>query len=173
MKVFPPSGIPSAGLFTGGHFLGSESELDSISPDDPRLSPGYYAYYHSQRRLDPRLPPPLVLPPRWSELHGSHNGQGGNLDDGDGDENEYNNDDDDDDGDVGHEDDEDNLRVSNMLLANSRPHSGGFSARSNDHPTPEVPPIVGGCGASVKNACRFSPIAISLFCSNNRQEQLW
>lgn len=36
-----------------------------ISPDDPRLSPAYYAYYHSHRPLDPRLPPPLF---NWSSI---------------------------------------------------------------------------------------------------------
>lgn len=51
-------------MFTSHQFLASPAELDNISPDDPRLSPGYYAYYYSQRRLDPRLPPPLVVP--WS-----------------------------------------------------------------------------------------------------------
>jgi hypothetical protein len=53
-----------AAVFTNHQFMTSSAELDNISPDDPRLSPGYYAYYYSQRRLDPRLPPPLVLP--WS-----------------------------------------------------------------------------------------------------------
>lgn len=32
---------------------------EGISPQDPRLDPNYYAYYYSQRPLDPRLPPPL------------------------------------------------------------------------------------------------------------------
>src|SRR4051812_27799612 len=35
---------------------------ETISPADPRLDPGYYAYYYSQRPLDPRLPPPLIAP---------------------------------------------------------------------------------------------------------------
>jgi hypothetical protein len=55
----------AAAVFHQSHqFMATPAELDNISPDDPRLSPGYYAYYYSQRRLDPRLPPPLVLP--WS-----------------------------------------------------------------------------------------------------------
>ncbi len=33
---------------------------DVISPDDPRLTPQYYVYYHSQRTVDPNLPPPLI-----------------------------------------------------------------------------------------------------------------
>ena len=37
-----------------------------ISRDDPRLTPAYYAYYHSQRPLDPRLPPPLF---NWSAVN--------------------------------------------------------------------------------------------------------
>jgi len=40
------------------------SDFENISPQDPRLDPGYYAYYYSRRPLDPRLPPPLILP--WS-----------------------------------------------------------------------------------------------------------
>eukprot|EP00743_Colponemidia_sp_Colp-15_P003429 GILK01003703.1.p1 GENE.GILK01003703.1~~GILK01003703.1.p1 ORF type:complete len:886 (-),score=146.11 GILK01003703.1:435-3092(-) len=39
--------------------------LDNISPNDPRLDPNYYAYYYSQRPLDPRLPPPLFNLPAW------------------------------------------------------------------------------------------------------------
>jgi len=35
---------------------------EQISPQDPRLDPAYYAYYYSQRPLDPRLPPPLIAP---------------------------------------------------------------------------------------------------------------
>jgi len=35
---------------------------ETISPQDPRLDPAYYAYYYSQRPLDPRLPPPLISP---------------------------------------------------------------------------------------------------------------
>jgi hypothetical protein len=35
---------------------------ETISPSDPRLDPAYYAYYYSQRPLDPRLPPPLIAP---------------------------------------------------------------------------------------------------------------
>jgi len=35
---------------------------ESISPQDPRLDPAYYAYYYAQRPLDPRLPPPLISP---------------------------------------------------------------------------------------------------------------
>lgn len=34
--------------------------LEGISPHDPRLDPAYYAYYYSQRPLDPRLPPPIM-----------------------------------------------------------------------------------------------------------------
>lgn len=56
--------VLAAAVFTSHQFLASPAELDNISPDDPRLSPAYYAYYYSQRRLDPRLPPPLVAP--WS-----------------------------------------------------------------------------------------------------------
>mmetsp|Transcript_7102 Transcript_7102/g.9824 ORF Transcript_7102/g.9824 Transcript_7102/m.9824 type:complete len:877 (-) Transcript_7102:379-3009(-) len=40
--------------------LGATGE--PISPQDPRLDPAYYAYYYSQRPLDPRLPPPLISP---------------------------------------------------------------------------------------------------------------
>lgn len=32
---------------------------ETVSANDPRLSPEYYAYYYLQRPLDPRLPPPL------------------------------------------------------------------------------------------------------------------
>lgn len=38
---------------------------EAISPEDPRLSPAYYAYYYSQRPIDPRLPPPLVDYSTW------------------------------------------------------------------------------------------------------------
>ena len=46
--------------------LAMPSDFDNISPQDPRLDPGYYAYYYSRRPLDPRLPPPLILP--WSRM---------------------------------------------------------------------------------------------------------
>jgi hypothetical protein len=63
--------------------MATPAELDNISPDDPRLSPGYYAYYYSQRRLDPRLPPPLVLP--WSGYgHYDDDDSNGNLHGADG-----------------------------------------------------------------------------------------
>ena len=39
---------------------------ETVSANDPRLSPEYYAYYYLQRPLDPRLPPPLV---NWSSWH--------------------------------------------------------------------------------------------------------
>ncbi len=39
---------------------------EAIAADDVRLTPGYYAYYYSQRPLDPRLPPPLY---NWSRWH--------------------------------------------------------------------------------------------------------
>lgn len=43
---------------------------ETISPEDPRLSPAYYAYYYSQRPIDPRLPPPLLDYSSWgSSLH--------------------------------------------------------------------------------------------------------
>lgn len=38
---------------------------ETINPQDPRLDPNYYAYYYSQRPLDPRLPPPLP-PSSWN-----------------------------------------------------------------------------------------------------------
>ena len=38
---------------------------ETVSANDPRLSPEYYAYYYLQRPLDPRLPPPLF---NWSLL---------------------------------------------------------------------------------------------------------
>ncbi|GAB5366234.1 hypothetical protein AAMO2058_001127000 [Amorphochlora amoebiformis] len=36
---------------------------ERVREDDPRLTPEYYAYYYSQRPLDPRLAPPLF---NWS-----------------------------------------------------------------------------------------------------------
>lgn len=53
------------------HLTTIPSEFDNISPQDPRLDPGYYAYYYSQRPLDPRLPPPLILP--WSRFNNFEN----------------------------------------------------------------------------------------------------
>ncbi len=47
-------------------YVASPSDLSQLSPDDPRLDPGYYAYYYSQRPLDPRLPPPILLP--WTRF---------------------------------------------------------------------------------------------------------
>lgn len=73
----------AAGVFQSHQFMATPAELDNISPDDPRLSPGYYAYYYSQRRLDPRLPPPLVLP--WSGYgHYDDDDSNGNLHGADG-----------------------------------------------------------------------------------------
>jgi len=40
----------------------SPVNTEAISPQDPRLDPAYYAYYYSQRPLDPRLPPPRISP---------------------------------------------------------------------------------------------------------------
>lgn len=53
----------NGGSSNGGPML-INGEL--VSPDDPRLSAQYYAYYYSQRPLDPRLPPPLF---NWSSWH--------------------------------------------------------------------------------------------------------
>eukprot|EP01112_Ceratiomyxa_fruticulosa_P018700 TRINITY_DN6024_c0_g2_i3.p1 TRINITY_DN6024_c0_g2~~TRINITY_DN6024_c0_g2_i3.p1 ORF type:complete len:1006 (-),score=246.37 TRINITY_DN6024_c0_g2_i3:591-3608(-) len=51
----PPSIIP------GDIDLGeSTSTPEPINPQDPRLDPSYFAYYYSQRPLDPRLAPPLL-----------------------------------------------------------------------------------------------------------------
>eukprot|EP00005_Dracoamoeba_jomungandri_P000822 CAMPEP_0174250706 /NCGR_PEP_ID=MMETSP0439-20130205/793_1 /TAXON_ID=0 /ORGANISM="Stereomyxa ramosa, Strain Chinc5" /LENGTH=861 /DNA_ID=CAMNT_0015330845 /DNA_START=106 /DNA_END=2691 /DNA_ORIENTATION=- len=47
--------------------VASPSELEEINPQDPRLDPQYYEYYYSQRPLDPRLPPPLILP--WNRSY--------------------------------------------------------------------------------------------------------
>ena len=48
-----------------------------ISPQDPRLDPAYYAYYYSQRPLDPRLPPPLLSWHQWP--HYAYLQQNGNA----------------------------------------------------------------------------------------------
>eukprot|EP01083_Nonionella_stella_P014557 40873_1 len=39
---------------------------EKVRPGDPRLSPAYYAYYYSQRPLDPRLPRPLFDWSSWN-----------------------------------------------------------------------------------------------------------
>eukprot|EP01087_Luapelamoeba_hula_P002898 TRINITY_DN1270_c0_g2_i3.p1 TRINITY_DN1270_c0_g2~~TRINITY_DN1270_c0_g2_i3.p1 ORF type:complete len:990 (-),score=152.68 TRINITY_DN1270_c0_g2_i3:865-3834(-) len=49
----------------GGGGGAAAFDFDNVSPgQDFRYDPGYYAYYYSQRPLDPRLPPPLFTP--WS-----------------------------------------------------------------------------------------------------------
>ena len=47
---------------------------EGISPSDPRLDPNYYAYYYSQRPLNPRLPPPLFNP-AWNQQQRAWSGQ--------------------------------------------------------------------------------------------------
>lgn len=59
-----PSVNPNGSLLING---------ESVQPDDPRLSPAYYAYYYSQRPLDPRLPPPLF---NWSSWHLANRAKG-------------------------------------------------------------------------------------------------
>jgi len=50
--VVPESNFPPPSPLSG----------ENLSPQDPRLDPGYYAYYYSNRAINPRLPPPLVTP---------------------------------------------------------------------------------------------------------------
>lgn len=45
---------------------------EKIAPDDYRLSPTYYAYYYSQRPLDPRLPKPLFDWSAWTSPQGTN-----------------------------------------------------------------------------------------------------
>lgn len=63
----PPSIIPD-----------DESAIpEIISPKDIRLDPNYYAFYYSQRPLDPRLPPPLPqgVWNSWTQYYRSLNAQ--------------------------------------------------------------------------------------------------
>jgi hypothetical protein len=62
LQTLPLLFLRSASAVLPPQFTVVHPDLENLSPGDPRLDPGYYTYYYSQRPLDPRLPPPLILP---------------------------------------------------------------------------------------------------------------
>jgi hypothetical protein len=59
------SHVCGAPLLSSAALAAASSSDQPVGPDDPRLSPEYYAYYYQQRPLDPRLPPPLFNYNNW------------------------------------------------------------------------------------------------------------